>query len=173
MKTLICIIFLFPLIIFSQTKTKLSFNDSLMINMCIEAHNKLNYDSLSLVTINKINNYRKENDLNILIVDTTMNNYCENWSKICIKSKYNIKHSDLSKTDYKGENIHLKFGSLGAYILGKKLFERIPDEILFGWQNSEGHNRNLLKNGVTKIGLHFSTFYDGYEYRLVAVMVIK
>lgn len=133
-------------------------------------YNQVNFDSLVTVTIDKINSYRKQNNLNILQIDTKLNAYSKAWSDICLTSK--IKHSDIAANGIKAENIHFST-AFGACIFGKALFYSIPDEVFIGWKNSTGHNKNMLTENVTRIGLSISTYFDGNDYKLVSVMVIQ
>lgn len=136
----------------------------------IQTYKHVNFDSLVTVTINKINQFRVKNNLNALQIDTKLNAYSKAWSDKCLISP--IKHSDIAVNGIKAENIHFAT-AFGAWMFGKDLFYSIPDEVITGWKNSAGHNKNMLTSNVTKIGLSISTYFDGNDYKLVSVMVIQ
>ena len=167
------IIFLFAIIInniaISQVVTEEMHLDMLM-SASRRDYDQVNFDSLVTVTIAKINAYRKQNDLNALQVDNALNAYSRTWSDKCLTSP--IKHSDIAANGIKAENIHFAT-AFGAWMFGKDLFYGIPDEVVTGWKNSAGHNKNMLTANVTRIGLSISTYFDGNDYKLVSVMVIQ
>ena len=133
-------------------------------------YKQVNFDSLVTVTISKINAYRKQNNLKALQIDNALNAYSKAWSDKCLTSP--IKHSDIAANGIKAENIHFAT-AFGAWMFGKDLFYGIPEEVVTGWKNSAGHNKNMLTANVTKIGLSISTYFDGNDYKLVSVMVIQ
>jgi len=139
----------------------------------IKYYKTVNFDSLCIVTVCKINEYRKKNNLNELEVDNSLNKYSKDWSDTCIKYRNFLQHSNISKQGIKAENIHFSTTPFNCWVLGKKIFYTLPDETFNGWLKSEGHRQNMLKDGVTKIGLSVSSFYDGEEYRYYTVMVLK
>jgi len=172
MKTLFYfLIFILSFTSFSQVITDKQYNDW-YIEPALKDYRSVNFDSLNQLTIKKINKYRKENGLNILTIDSNLMSYAVNWSNLCVSKKEATRHSDIKKNNISCENLHIAYG-LNAWISGKELFLNIPDEVFYGWKNSDGHNANMLSTNVSKIGFNIATYMDGYNYRLVCVMVLK
>lgn len=172
MKTLTLITFLLLVkTFFCQVISEKQYNEW-YIEPAIKEYKSVNFDSLNQVTIKKINSYRKQKGLNLLTQDTSLMKYAHNWSNLCISKKEGTRHSDITKNGIVCENLHVSYG-INPWISGKELFLKIPDEVFYGWRNSDGHNINMLTQNVTKIGFNIATYMDGYNYRLVCVMVLK
>jgi uncharacterized protein YkwD len=87
------------------------------------------------------------------------------------------QHSDLNGGEYTLENINMVKTVGTMLVVDEKWINNIPSLILDGWIKSPGHNANLLRTDVTKVGISISSsvyMKNGfYVYDLKAVMVAK
>lgn len=142
MKKYICLIFI--LIIFSLSGcTQVEYEN--IENNYIEEYD---IDKMTQEIIDKTNEYRQENGLNILEVDETLTTAAniraselpQNWS--------HIRPDGTKVFDWLKQN-NYKYTFAGEN-LGE--FQKTTDEVMQMWKDSPSHNENLL-NSYTKIGV--------------------
>jgi len=149
--------------------TNEDYYNSLMVPIQNE-YKTVDFDSISQVIVDKINEFRIKNGLNVLSVDTSLTSYSEKWSEVCLNGV--TKHSDIGKYNLLAENLHYA-SALNPWIIGESLFYNIPEEVFKGWFNSEGHKLNMLTKNAKTIGVGLATYMDGKRYKMVCVMVLK
>jgi uncharacterized protein YkwD len=176
MKTLTLISFLLLVTTFfsqgSYNLTDEEFHYEYTIKPLVKFYESIDFDSINTETIKNINKYRKENNLPYLSIDTSLTNYAKNYSDYLVSTNQ-FKHSDISKYGVRGENLHKTFTSSNAWVGGKQLILTIPTKIVFCWTQSEGHNEQMLRSDITKIGLYVATKYTGERFKMICVMAVK
>jgi uncharacterized protein YkwD len=120
---------------------------------------ELNIDSLENVLFKKINDFRKQNGLNVLVMDESLNKYSEKWSRNML-SKDRIYHSSIGENGIVSENVYCTKG-FGVFPMEKKDILMISDKIFKSWVNSEKHRNNLLLENVENIGVSIVLIPDG------------
>jgi len=176
MKTLTLILFLLSVTtFFSQgfyNLTDEEFHYEYTLKPLLKFYESIDFDSINTETIKNINKYRKENNLPYLSIDTSLTTYAKNYSEYLLSTNQ-FKHSEISKYGVRGENLHKTFTSNNAWVGGKQLILTIPTKILFCWTQSEGHNEQMLRSDITKIGLYVATKYTGERFKMICVMAVK
>ncbi|HBN78969.1 MAG TPA: hypothetical protein DD473_24780 [Planctomycetaceae bacterium] len=124
--------------------------------------------------IDKTNQYRKSNQLNLLSSDNKLNQAAGNHAAVMIETK-NFSHqagntnpSDrVEQTGYRwyfvAENIAWRIGD------NSMTDDQLADAILQQWINSPGHNQNLLAKLALECGV--SITYDANSGRTYIVML--
>lgn len=131
--------------------------------------NSFNCDSSSIETIKLINNYRKLNNLNELSIDTSLMRYSVEYAKILALSD-NTKHSEIELSNIKTENLYMERG-YGMFLISYDELSKLPFNSVSSWKTSVNHNKNMLINGATKIGIGtYITKNNGYRINVVMVI---
>ena len=140
-----------------------SFGQDYFTEYCYSNNKKivkeLNIDSLENVLLRKINDFRVQNGLNVLIIDETLNTYSEKWSRNML-SKDKIYHSRIGDNDIVSENVFMT-KSFGVFPMEKNNLLTIADRIFKSWLNSENHKNNMLLRDVKNIGLSIVLIPNG------------
>jgi len=140
-----------------------SFGQDYFTEYCYSNNKKivkeLNIDSLENVLLRKINDFRVQNGLNVLIIDETLNTYSEKWSRNML-SKDKIYHSSIGDNDIVSENVFMT-KSFGVFPMEKNNLLTIADRIFKSWLNSENHKNNMLLRDVKNIGLSIVLIPNG------------
>lgn len=130
---------------------------------------ELNIDSLENVLLDKINDFRKQNGLNVLNMDESLNTYSEEWSKNLL-SKDKIYHSRIGENNILTENIYMT-KSFGVFPMEKSHILTISDRIFTSWLNSENHRNNLLIENVNNIGISIVIIPSGMVNESATIVV--
>lgn len=140
-----------------------SFGQDYFTEYCYSNNKKivsdLNIDSLENVLLLKINDFRVDNGLNVLIIDETLNTYSEKWSRNML-SKDKIYHSSIGDNGIVSENVFMT-KSFGVFPMEKNNLLTIADRIFKSWLNSENHKNNMLLRDVKNIGLSIVLIPNG------------
>lgn len=168
MYKLFILLFLFNYFSFLSQSTV--YDNEYWINKSKLAYQKIDYDSVSIEVIKLINNYRKEQGLNELVISEELNTYSKNWAKLSVSGEV-TGHSEIEKYGYLCENINT-INSLGVPNYTIEDFQKTPSKIFNGWVKSKYHNLNLLNPNAKEIGLSTVTTFD-QSYKLKCVMVFK
>jgi uncharacterized protein YkwD len=131
---------------------------------------ELNIDSMENVLLDKINDFRKQNGLNVLDIDESLNTYSEQWSKNLL-SKDKMYHSRIGENNILSENVYMT-KSFGVFPMEKSHILTISDRIFKSWLNSENHRNNLLSENVKNIGISIIVIPNGMVDES-ATMVVK
>lgn len=140
-----------------------SFGQDYFTEYCYSNNKKivsdLNIDSLENVLLLKINDFRVDNGLNVLIIDETLNTYSEKWSRNML-SKDKIYHSSIGDNGIVSENVFMT-KSFGVFPMEKNNLLTIADRIFKSWLNSENHKNNMLLKDVKNIGVSIVLIPNG------------
>jgi uncharacterized protein YkwD len=139
------------------------FGQDYFIEYCYSNNKKivseLNIDSLENVLFKKINDFRIQNGLYVLVMDESLNKYSEKWSRNML-SKDKIYHSSIGENGIVSENVYFTKG-FGVFPMEKKDILMISDKIFKSWVNSEKHRNNMLLENVENIGVSIVLLPNG------------
>jgi uncharacterized protein YkwD len=177
MKNLIFILFVvFTQSLFSQVTYNSNDPFAKTTKQSVNLVNGTDYNVLSNQLMNQINDYRVKSGLPKLSYDEKMFSYAKSYSDTMVMTN-TYQHSDLNGGEYTLENINMVKTVGTMLVVDEKWINNIPSLILDGWIKSPGHNANLLRTDVTKVGISISSsvyMKNGfYVYDLKAVMVAK
>lgn len=119
-----------------------------------------------------VNNHRKANGKDELIIDSDLDNSAYLKSKHMVDFKY-FSHDyngqdcfdliySLSGEKANGENIAQNY--LKSNTLTKSSAEDLAQRLFTQWKNSSGHNENMLRDSFTSFGFGIEIASNGYVY---------
>ncbi|APT84068.1 CAP domain-containing protein [Corynebacterium aquilae] len=110
----------------------------------------LNKDEADFIWI--LNEYRAAHGLSRLRVDQELTNSSRYWSEV-LASQHHLHHSDFNVYENVLESPHY---DMARY--------------LYLWQQSPGHNANLLEPKVSRVGFGVRTARDGQNYATLQLL---
>ena len=115
--------------------------------------NKITWNEREIILLDKVNQYRKDNGLNELIMDDTCYKLAQ------MRNTLNINRGKISHDEFPATFKILI--DLGCSWVGENLAYGYTnlDNLLSSWKKSDGHNKNILRNDWKYTGLAINGKY--------------
>ena len=150
-------------ILFSLLLSVKGYSQNDMVSYSIENNKKvvsqMDIDSLENVLIGMINSFRVSKGLIVLTKDESLSIYADKWSSnMLVKNK--IYHSDIQSNSIVAENVYIS-KSFGVFPMTKEYVSEVTNRIYNSWLTSEKHKKNMLTEGINKIGVSIVLLPNG------------
>jgi uncharacterized protein YkwD len=150
-------------ILFSLILGVEAYSQNDMVSYSIENNKKvvsqMDIDSLETVLIGMINSFRVSHGLSVLTKDESLSIYADEWS-VNMLNKNKIYHSDIQSNSIVAENVYIS-KSFGVFPMTKEYVSEVTNRIYNSWLTSEKHKKNMLTEGVNKIGISIVLLPNG------------
>ena len=150
-------------ILFSLLLSVKGYSQNDMVSYSIENNKKvvsqMDIDSLETVLIGMINSFRVSHGLSVLTIDESLSIYADEWS-VNMLSKNKIYHSDIQINSSVAENVYIS-KSFGVFPMTKEYVSEVTNRIYNSWLTSEKHKKNMLTEGINKIGVSIVLLPNG------------